>query len=86
MSDAGAENGSSAGEGDPDSPPRRSSIGDEDLPNHSATESYVEQEETHERIAIGEGTSDPDEAVGNHCEKMKDEIKDADDKLDGAKS
>jgi hypothetical protein len=56
------------------------------LPNHSATESYVEQEETHERIAIGEGTSDPDEAVGNHCEKMKDEIKDADDKLDGAKS
>ena len=56
------------------------------MPSHSATESYVKQKETHERIAMGEGTSDPNEAVGKRCEKMKDEIKDADYKLDGAQS
>jgi hypothetical protein len=69
-------------EGNRDSPRREASIDDKDLPNHSATESYVKKEETYERIAMGEGISDPDVAVGNRCEKMKDKIKDANEKLD----
>jgi hypothetical protein len=43
----------------------------------------VEQPETHEKIAIGECNSDADAAVENHSKKMKEEIKETDEKLEG---
>jgi hypothetical protein len=53
------------------------------LPTYSATDTYVEQPETHERIAIGECTSDSDVAIESHLKKMNDEIKEFDEKLYG---
>ena len=43
----------------------------------------MEKAETHERFAIGECGSDPEATVEDHCEKMKEEIKENDEKLDG---
>ncbi len=60
-----------------------SSIDDSELLRHSTTKSYLEKEETHERIALGECSRDVEAAVENHCEKVKEEIKETDEKLDG---
>jgi hypothetical protein len=67
--------------GDPESPRHKPSIDAVDLPSYSATDSYVEEPETHEQFAIGETTSDAGAAVETHLEKVKEEIKETDEKL-----
>ena len=66
-----------------ESPRPTSSIDDSELLSHSTTKSYLEKEETHERIALGDCSRDVEAAVENHCEKVKEEIKETDEKLDG---
>jgi hypothetical protein len=53
------------------------------MPSYSATDKFVEQQETYEKIAIGECNSDADAAVETHAKKIKEEIKENDEKLEG---
>ena len=42
----------------------------------------MEQPDNYEKLAIGECTSDSDAAIESHSKKMKEEIKEKDEKLD----
>jgi hypothetical protein len=68
---------------DPSSPQEKPSIDSDDQPSYSATKSYIEQPDTYEKIAIGEGTSDSQAAIERNSKKIKEEIKGTDEKLDG---